>query len=273
MKKRFKLLIIFVIFFILLIGYMLYEANNFTFSELFFNNNSVPTSFINKKIIYISDIHFGTTINKQKLEEIVNSINSQNPYLVLIGGDIIDDDSTLFDEAFSILDKLQAEKGIFTVSGNHDDYLDYLKFTTTLSKTHIQNLNNNAVWIEEGPQRIRLGGVRDFWSNDYDLSKIIEKTTEDDFVILLAHNPDYVEELKTKNIDLVLSGHTHGGQITLFGLYAPFAMSIYGQKYVRGLVKTYNTQVFVSNGIGTTWLPFRFFAPAEVNEILLKTIY
>jgi uncharacterized protein len=102
------------------------------------------------------------------------------------------------------------------------------------------------------------------------LGPIIEGTNADDFVILVSHNPDYAEELPPGAVDLTLSGHTHGGQITFFGLWAPYLPSDYGQRYRTGLVETENTTVIVSNGIGTIFPPIRFFAPPQIVEITLE---
>jgi hypothetical protein len=91
-----------------------------------------------------------------------------------------------------------------------------------------------------------------------------------DFVILVSHTPDFAENLKTDKIDLMLSGHTHGGEVTFFGLWAPYIPSDYGQKYRTGIIKTDKTTVLVSNGIGNTFLPIRFFARPQINIIDLE---
>ncbi|MGB9594408.1 MAG: metallophosphoesterase, partial [Anaerolineae bacterium] len=91
-----------------------------------------------------------------------------------------------------------------------------------------------------------------------------------DFVILLSHNPDYAERLITRDIDLMLSGHTHGGQVTLFGLWAAAVPSAYGQKYRGGFVRTEHTLVYVTTGVGTITPPVRFWARPEVVLITLE---
>ena len=108
---------------------------------------------------------------------------------------------------------------------------------------------------------------------DPDVEPTLEETSSDDFVILLSHNPDYAEELPAEAVDLMLSGHTHGGQISFFGLYAFYLPSDYGQKYRTGVVENGSTTVIVSNGIGTASVPpVRFFARPQIVEITLRTL-
>ena len=88
--------------------------------------------------------------------------------------------------------------------------------------------------------------------------------------ILLSHNPDYVEKLNNYKIDLMLSGHTHGGQVTFFGLWTPFIPSAYGDKYRTGIINTKYTELIVSNGTGTVIKPLRFCARPQILVIYLK---
>ncbi len=136
--------------------------------------------------------------------------------------------------------------------------------------------------------RIRLGGVADVNEGSPDLAPIFEcdanrrigankrggglstdGATDNYYVILLTHNPDLAERVDLAGIDLVLAGHTHGGQITVFGLWAPFTSSRYGQKYRGGVTETDDTTVIVTRGVGTVRLPMRFFARPEITIVKL----
>ncbi len=125
------------------------------------------------------------------------------------------------------------------------------------------NINNS---------RIKIGGVGDMWFDKQYLDSTIFDVEEEDFVILVSHNPDFAEKLKTNKVDLILSGHTHGGQISFFGQWSPIIPSKYGQKYRTGVVKTDNTTVIISNGVGTIAPPTRFFVRPQINVITLKKI-
>jgi len=111
--------------------------------------------------------------------------------------------------------------------------------------------------MRRNPRRLRLGGT-------------LAGTTERDFVLLVSHNPDYAEEITDPRVDLVLSGHTHGGQCSLFGLWAALVPSNYGNKYRGGWVQAPHTQVYVSNGIGTITPPVRFCAPPRILWLQLE---
>jgi predicted MPP superfamily phosphohydrolase len=103
-----------------------------------------------------------------------------------------------------------------------------------------------------------------------DINPTIFDVKQSDFVIRISHNPDYCESFSTKKIDLVLSGHTHGGQVTFFGIHAPFLPTFTGQKYRSGLVKLAHTEVLVTNGVGTVFPPVRFCARPQINLVILN---
>jgi predicted MPP superfamily phosphohydrolase len=100
----------------------------------------------------------------------------------------------------------------------------------------------------------------------------VNGTQKDDFVLLMSHNPDFSENLPEGQVDLVLSGHTHGGQVTLFGTWALYVPSQYGQKYRTGIVENEAATVIVSNGVGvSTPLPIRLYAPAQIVIVTLRS--
>ena len=142
--------------------------------------------------------------------------------------------------------------------------------SSSSERAGIKWINNGAQWVSRNGQRIKIGGVGDLWEGCQDITPTIADTTEEDFVILVSHNPDYVETKTTRAVDLVLSGHTHDGQVTFFGLWAPFVPSLYGQKYRTGMVDTPFTTIITSNGIGTIPPPIRFFARPEIVLIHLQ---
>jgi len=124
--------------------------------------------------------------------------------------------------------------------------------------------------IEGGGSRIRIGGVDDYIRGHAVLEPVLAETNESDLVVLAAHNPAFVKNITNNGIDLVLSGHTHGGQVTFFGLWAPFFHFKYGQRYRASVFEAANATVIVSNGVGTTYVPIRFFAEPEINVIELE---
>jgi len=132
-------------------------------------------------------------------------------------------------------------------------------------------LRDEAVWVERNGERIRMGGVSDYRVDNPRFRPTVRGTGEDDFVLLVSHEPDLAEELPRGAVDLVLSGHTHGGQVTVFGLWAFHVPSDYGQKYRTGRVANEATTVIVSNGIGTSTIPpVRLFARPQIVVITLE---
>ncbi|MEN8908026.1 MAG: metallophosphoesterase [Clostridiales bacterium] len=233
----------------------------------------IPKKFNNYKIAFISDIHYNNISSESHMRNVVKKVNALNPDIILLGGDYTDSDEKYIDPVFNILKGLKAKDGVYGVIGNHDFYKNCKdKTLESMEKSDIKSLDNEGVWIKKSDEKIRIGGVGDYWHD----AQLPENTTEpakkDDFILLVSHNPDYVEELKDEKVDLILSGHTHGGQITFFGLYAPKIPSYYGQKYKTGLIKTGKYDVIVSNGIGYIGLPIRFFAKPQINLIELKKI-
>ena len=138
-----------------------------------------------------------------------------------------------------------------------------------VAEAKLPDLNNTGVWLEHRGDRLRISGVGDLWTDSQNLPAALGDATTDDAVLLLSHNPDFVETLRDPRVGLVLSGHTHGGQVIVPGFGAPIVPSRYGQKYLHGLVQGPCAQVFVTRGVGTISPPVRFFCRPEVVLITL----
>ena len=135
------------------------------------------------------------------------------------------------------LGKLRAKLGRFAVLGNHDNWDGRAETQAALAGAGITEVTNAGAWIERGGARLRVGGVGDLWTDQQDLDAALGDATDRDAVILLSHNPDYVETIADRRVGLVLSGHTHGGQVVVPRFGAPIVPSRYGQKYLHGLVQ------------------------------------
>jgi len=254
------------------LAYGLIEPYWIESKEIYFTSEKIPDSFDNFKIVFISDIHHGAVYSRKRLKTLVNRVNALQPDLILLGGDYIDQ-SKYIQSCFDEFKNLHTEYGVYGVLGNHDHFAGANMVANAMNKAGIICIDNKSYWLTKGSEKIKIGGVGDYWNDIQDLHATIKDTKPDDFVILLSHNPDYAEEIKTDKVDLVLSGHTHGGQATIFGLWAPFIPSKFGQKYKTGLIKTPYTEILVSNGIGNVgYIPIRFFARPQINIIYLKRI-
>jgi predicted MPP superfamily phosphohydrolase len=238
----------------------------------------VPIAFDGVRIAFVSDIHRGPFYSEARVGELVDRVNALNTDLILLGGDYAYSGTKYESSCFSRLYSLQAPLGCFAVLGNHD----YGRPDSAApgpgnaikaaAEAGIPLLLNEGVWIQRDGQRMRVGGVADYKASTSELGPVVKGTTKSDFVLLLSHNPDFSEHLPKDAVDLVLSGHTHGGQMTLFGTWALDVPSDYGQKYRSGIVKNDVTTVIVSNGIGTsTPLPVRIYAPPQIVVITLRS--
>jgi uncharacterized protein len=259
------------------VGYSYSETFRLEIKDYTFASPDVPPAFDGARIVLLTDIHRTWYFSQERVGRVVDKVNALDPDLIVLGGDYIYRSTEYEASAFEELDRLQARLGTFAVLGNHDygqhDGGDEGTgpVLEALAPTDITLLDNRAVWIEDSGQRIRLGGVGDLSQDRPRIYPTIEGTLPEDLVLLASHNPDFAEFPPPDSVDLVLSGHTHGGQITFFGLFPFRVPSDYGDKYWKGMVFNGKTTVIVSNGIGSIYPPLRFFARPQIVVITLET--
>lgn len=235
-----------------------------------YQNPDIPPEFKDTKIVFLTDIHHGPYFSKARLEKLVNRVNLLQPDIVLLGGDYVHRSSKFIEPCFEELENLKAPLGVYGVLGNHDHREDAALTRKCMKDAGIRLIDNKAYWLEKNGGRIKVGGVGDYYADIQEIEPTVADVEDDDFVILVTHNPDYAEEIKTDKVDLVFAGHTHGGQITFFGLWAPVVPSKYGQKYRTGIVELDGLKVIVSNGVGTITPPVRFFARPQIIVVDLQ---
>jgi predicted MPP superfamily phosphohydrolase len=226
------------------------------------------------KIVYLSDFHYSKATNKHKIKKIVDKTNALSPDVVILGGDFTNDNVNYVETIFEELSKIKAKLGVYVVTGNHDySPGNHKEIDKMLRKYDMIDLNNTSYWINYQQHRFKLGGIADFTFEKPKPELTVNDTTPLDYVIFVSHQPDYIMELDdtmSQSIDLMLSGHTHGGQITFWGLYAPYIPSKYGQNFRTGKTKVKSTDLIVSSGLGETNIPLRFFSPSQIVVIAYK---
>ena len=243
----------------------------------------LPSEFDGTVIVFITDTHQGRWGTFDLRSKVVELTEKEKPDLILFGGDYADKQYYKVEALAESMNALSAPLGKFGVPGNHD--YSRLKMEKVMGILHdkggIDNLTDKGVWIEKNGQKIRLVGTEYVWNRRFPLQFPLYEMndrTEDEFVLLLTHSPDLFDRFsleQQRRIDLVLSGHSHGGQITFFGLYAPISM-LRNRAYVSGRVDVEHypydktTTVITSNGVGTTGVPLRFFAPPQIVKVTLK---
>lgn len=221
-------------------------------------------------IVQLSDIHIGGIIDKEFVKDMVNKVNSLKPDLVVITGDLVDIGLKYAVPALEELTKLESKYGTYFIVGNHEYHHGLNEIISTVNSLGIKTLENENLYIGEEKEGFNLAGVYDYFGyriGKYqpDLSQALKDIKEDDPTILLAHQPVFINEVKS-NVDLVLSGHTHGGQIYPFRVLVKLV-----QPYIAGLYQhNKTTQIYVNKGTGFWGPPMRLGASSEITLINLK---
>jgi len=230
--------------------------------------DALPSAFQGLRVVQISDIHHGLFLPKEWLSEAVRQANHLNPDIIALTGDFVTYSRRNIEPAAELLGRLRARYGVYAVLGNHDFRVDAAAVTHALRGQQIDVLRNRHVALELGGQSVYLAGVDDY-GYGADLRRAMRGVPRDAATILLAHNPRVIHLASRHNVSLVLSGHTHGGQVNL-----PLIGTVYGRsperlRYKIGWDRMGSTQIYVSRGIGTIVLPWRLRCPAEITHLEL----
>ncbi len=228
---------------------------------------NLPLKFRGFRIALLTDIHLGPFVTRSWVENAVTLINSMKIDLVVLGGDFVIHSASYIEPCMRILAGLTPPS--CAVLGNHDHWED-AELTETLLHDLVGSevLRNRGTWITRGDASIRIWGVGDLWEDE----QLLDGCRPDRYngpVILITHNPDFAEEIPDGTADLVLAGHTHGGQVVLPIIGAPILPSYYGQKYRSGTVWNGKTMVYVSRGIGVGSPPVRLNCRPELAVLEL----
>jgi predicted MPP superfamily phosphohydrolase len=236
----------------------------------------LPDAFRGMRIVQISDFHYADYTEGWFLGDVVRHVNRLKPDLVVMTGDFISYGPYPYSyprrhmpECATILSGVECPLRYGSL-GNHDMTIGSDYVTGPLREHGIPGLVNQAVALERDGQRLWLAGLGSACTQDANPAAAIPAaaTTGTEPVIVLAHEPDILPEVARYNADLMLSGHTHGGQVRLPFL-PPLALPPYGHHYVEGLFRHGPTQLYVNRGIGAVGVPFRLNCPPEITVITL----
>lgn len=231
--------------------------------------SGLPPALAGLTIGLITDLHHSRTVPRADVERAVATINQARPDLIVLGGDYVTwgGDVTRGDRGYvgavaEMLSVLRAPQGIFAVLGNHDDDR---AMPAALQQRGIEVLKDARTRIVIRNEPIEFAGIR-FWTRRVtDIIRVISGATAP--VFLLAHDPRRLTEAAALAVPLVLSGHTHGGQVVLPALGALAARKF---PVVAGLARRDNTTIFVSRGVGTVYVPYRLNCPPDVSILTLE---
>ncbi|MDI6627422.1 MAG: metallophosphoesterase [Rhodococcus sp. (in: high G+C Gram-positive bacteria)] len=250
------------------VGYGLVEAATPRATNTDVVLDRLPAEFDGVRVALVSDLHVGPSRGADFVRKVVDSINAQNPDVVLLDGDLIDGTVALVGEDLEPLRDLEAPLGVFAVSGNHEFYAgdggEWLDFWSTLG---IDVLRNERTTITRGDAAIDIAGINDATAPapyEPDLAAALDGIDPDRFVLLMAHQPLQAVEASDFGVDMQVSGHTHGGQIWPIRYLVPLQ-----QPSVQGLDTIGNTTLYTTRGAGAWGPPVRVAAPPEIAMLEL----
>lgn len=231
--------------------------------------NKLPAAFDGLKIVQLSDLHHGPLTGTEQIERAVEMSNRLEPDIVALTGDYISHDRSYAARCAEMVGRLSARYGVFAVLGNHDHWTDAALITDLFRAEGIRVLINEGLRFEQRGASFWLAGVDDTMVGLEDLPLALAGSSESEMKLLLAHNPIILRRAARAGVDLVLSGHTHGGQVA----WRP-EKTVSGRprrRLLKGLGRRGETQIYVTRGLGTVVLPIRYGCPPEVSLIELRT--
>jgi predicted MPP superfamily phosphohydrolase len=232
----------------------------------------LPRSLAGTTIAVLADFHHGPFVGIRFIREAVRLANSLRPDAFALVGDFGHNGkfaASQLPPCLEAVSLLRAPLGVFAVPGNHDVSRGAEIYRQGIASTPITDLTNSSVCLSSADEGLWLAGVDDLWWGKPNLEAALGRIPLGAAVVLLSHNPDFAEESPDNRVGLVLSGHTHGGQVYLPVLGAPWVPSRYGRKYCGGLAQAPGSQVYVSRGLGEAAIPVRLNCPPEINLLTL----
>lgn len=234
------------------------------------------------RIVQLSDFHYDPYFSVTPIRHAVEIVEKLQPDLIVLTGDFItetQDSRWVFSHTqkteyvrlcAELLGRMRSRLGSFAIMGNHDVKFGANAVIESLQSNGIHVLRNSSLPLDQYGSRLWLAGVDDVLEGKPDLDKSLQQIPNGEPVILLAHEPDYVLEAARSGVDLQLSGHSHGGQIRIPLLGAPYLPEL-GRKFPMGSYQIRETRLYTNVGLGTITIPFRFDCRAEITEFTLRS--
>lgn len=262
------------------------------YKNITFRSKNLKDTLDGYKIAFISDVH---AASERVMQGVVKELNRRSIDLLLLGGDFSysemtssthkceyinarlfgetskkNDHSKLNREAIITLTGIKTTDGVYGVEGNHDNHKELFD---AMKQCGMTPLSNSGMHIREG---LYLAGLEDIKNRNPSIAIATAGAPKEDFILLLSHNPDVTMQQDTSNANLILCGHTHGGQVTLFGAWAPVftvnkSITAYGQRFMSGWSKSRDgVPIYISNGVGVNHKMPRVYAQPQVIVLTLR---
>lgn len=253
-------------FYALFVERYLIKANHYTIVL-----DRLPPAFDGFTILQLTDLHYGFLMPLWLIERVIFQANHTEKDITVCTGDYVHERNShqAIDEIWPVMHRLRAPLGVYSVLGNHDNWADPERSSYWLQHSG-QNLRQKVRLFERDGQRLWLGGTGDLWTEHPVIDEVFAGVPWNDCKILLAHNPDTADRSFRTEIDLMISGHTHGGQVRLPLVGAP-VLPVENKRYSSGLIDTPRLKLFISRGIGWTGYPVRVNCPPEIAVLTLRS--
>lgn len=229
----------------------------------------LPAELEGFRIVQLSDIHHSPFTGTRQIERAIETANGLEPDIIALTGDYVSHERDYAAPCAEMLGRLRARHGVFAVLGNHDHWTDAALIADLFRAEGIRVLINEGLRFESNGASFWLAGVDDTMVGMEDLPLALAGSSESEMKLLLAHNPIILRRAARAGVDLVLSGHTHGGQVTLRSEKS--ASGVPRRRLLKGLGHSGATQIYVTRGLGTVVLPIRYGCPPEVSVLELHT--
>ncbi len=231
----------------------------------------LPAALDGLRIVQLSDIHHSPFTGREQVERAVALANSLDADIIALTGDYVSHEREYAAPCAEMMGRLRARYGVYAILGNHDHWTDAPLITDLFRAEGIRVLINEGFRFVVGNSSFWLAGVDDTMVGLEDLPRALAGSHPDEMKLLLAHNPVILRRAARAGVDLVLSGHTHGGQVTLRPEKS--ASGRPRRRILRGLAQRGATQIYVSRGLGTVVLPLRYGSPPEVSVLELRSSF
>lgn len=248
----------------------LIAPHHYQISETNIFIQNLPERFDGFRITQLTDIHHSRIVGLGEVEKVVKLANDTRPDLIVLTGDYTTSYRRYIEPCAEALARLQAPEGVWAVLGNHDHYTDPELTTRGLIRNRIVVMNNSNTVLKRGPDRLQLAGIDDWSWAGTDWKRALYGMNLQLPSILLSHQPSVLDLPEAQTVSLIISGHTHGGQIKLPFIGAPARYATMDLKYASGLFRQGHTQLYVSRGTGVIGLPVRLGVRPEIAVLRLR---
>lgn len=277
-RLRRALIILTVLLLLALLAWPFVEPYMLQVETTVLRSADLPAALGQLRIVYLSDIHKGGTFGDGRMTSLIARVNALNADLVLLGGDYAQDSASAV-EFFRTMPRIHSRYGVFAVVGNHDRTLpesNLNQLKAAMQAAGVTPLVNAVQRVRIGTTEICLAGLDDVNNGHPDLKGVAAQTRQEDYVIFLCHSPEIIPQAlnavdgrgQMRWFDLGLFGHTHGGQVALFG--GLIRDEQVDARYASGWVHQNRADLLTSRGVGTSVLPIRLLCRPQLHLITIN---